>query len=132
MMQADDKYLDIDGDTWEVGATGSMHLVGDEAIELEYETVDHQHGPLARVYSWNIDEDGTCRPFNDPVSPQHYRTHPSGVECVEITEHMNFNLGNAVMYLWRAGLKGDAVYDLRKARWYVDREIARLGGVSDA
>lgn len=58
--------------------------------------------------------------------PPHYTAHPSGVECITITEHMNFNVGNAVKYLWRAGQKGDAVEDLKKARWYVEREIARL------
>lgn len=60
--------------------------------------------------------------------PRHYTTHPSGVECITVTEHMNFNLGNAVKYIWRAGLKSpSAMTDLEKARWYVDREIARLG-----
>lgn len=58
--------------------------------------------------------------------PPHYTGHPSGVECIEIAEHMNFCRGNALKYLWRAGLKGDALEDLRKARWYLDREIARL------
>ncbi len=58
--------------------------------------------------------------------PQHYTSHPSGVECIAVTEHMNFCLGNAVKYLWRAGLKGNAIEDLEKARWYVDREIKRL------
>lgn len=58
--------------------------------------------------------------------PPHYTSHPSGVECIQITEHMNFNVGNAVKYLWRAGLKSDALEDLRKARFYVDREIARI------
>jgi hypothetical protein len=63
----------------------------------------------------------------DPVNhPKHYTGHASGVECIQITEHMNFCLGNAVKYIWRAGEKGDAVKDLRKARWYLDREIARL------
>ena len=57
--------------------------------------------------------------------PQHYTSHPSGVECIQIVEHFNFNVGNAVKYLWRSGLKGDAIEDLQKARWYVDREIAR-------
>jgi hypothetical protein len=66
---------------------------------------------------------------HDPVNhPQHYTGHASGVECIQITEHMNFCLGNAVKYIWRAGEKGDAVEDLRKARWYLDREIARLLG----
>ncbi len=63
---------------------------------------------------------------HDPVNhPAHYTSHPSGVECIQVTEHMNFNVGNAVKYLWRAGSKGDALEDLRKAAWYVDREIAR-------
>lgn len=63
----------------------------------------------------------------DPVNhPSHYTAHPSGVECVQITEHMNFCLGNAMKYLWRAGLKGDAVEDLKKANWYIEREISRL------
>ena len=65
--------------------------------------------------------------MNDPVNhPKHYTEHPSGIECIEITEHMNFNLGNAIKYLWRAGLKGEQIEDLRKARWYIDREIARI------
>lgn len=68
---------------------------------------------------------------NDPVNhPSHYTQHPSGVECIQITEHLNFNLGNAVKYIWRAGLKGDAqtktIEDLKKAAFYVDREIKRL------
>lgn len=56
--------------------------------------------------------------------PPHYTGHPSGVECIEITEHYGFCIGNAIKYLWRAGLKGDAVEDLKKARWYLDREIS--------
>jgi hypothetical protein len=65
--------------------------------------------------------------MNDPVNhPKHYTEHPSGIECIEITEHLNFCVGNAIKYLWRAGLKGEQVEDLRKARWYIDREIARI------
>lgn len=66
--------------------------------------------------------------MSDPVNhPSHYKAHPSGVECITITEHMNFSLGNAVKYIWRAGLKSaDPVEDLKKAKWYVEREIARL------
>ena len=59
--------------------------------------------------------------------PQHYNAHPSGVECIDIVECFDFNVGNAVKYLWRAGLKSDnAIEDLRKAEWYVRREIERL------
>lgn len=63
---------------------------------------------------------------SDPVDhPSHYNTHPAGVECIDVVEHMTFNLGNAVKYLWRAGLKGNTVEDLRKAIWYINREIER-------
>lgn len=58
--------------------------------------------------------------------PDHYTSHPSGAECIEIAEWFPFNVGNAIKYLWRAGRKGDRLEDLRKARWYVDREITRL------
>ena len=61
----------------------------------------------------------------DPVNhPQHYTSHPSGIECIQITEHMGFNLGNALKYIWRCDLKKDAVEDLKKAAWYIQREIA--------
>ncbi len=71
--------------------------------------------------------------LNDPVNhPRHYTDHPSGIECIQVTEHMNFCIGNAVKYCWRAGLKGDAVEDLKKARWYIDREIRRLEGLRKA
>ncbi|MDJ0405859.1 DUF3310 domain-containing protein [Rhodococcus erythropolis] len=64
--------------------------------------------------------------MTDPVNhPAHYTTHPSGIECIQITEHMGFNLGNAVKYIWRADLKGSAIEDLEKARWYIDRELAK-------
>ncbi len=58
--------------------------------------------------------------------PQHYNAHPSGVECITIVEHMTFNLGNAVKYIWRAALKGATVEDLRKAVFYLEREIGRI------
>jgi hypothetical protein len=64
--------------------------------------------------------------MSDAINPNHYTSHPSGIECIQITEHMNFCRGNAIKYLWRAGEKGDVIEDLRKARWYVDREIERI------
>ena len=64
--------------------------------------------------------------MSDPINhPAHYTSHLSGIECITITQHMNFCIGNAVKYLWRAGLKGDALEDLKKARWYIEREIDR-------
>lgn len=65
-------------------------------------------------------------PEADPVNhPKHYTEHPSGVECIQITEHMNFCLGNAVKYIWRADLKHDAIEDLEKAVWYIQRELTK-------
>ncbi len=58
--------------------------------------------------------------------PPHYTSHPSGVECITVTEHFNFNIGNAIKYLWRSGEKGSQLDDLKKAAWYVQREIDRL------
>lgn len=60
--------------------------------------------------------------------PQHYNSRPSGIECIEIVRHMNFNCGNAIKYLWRAGLKEGSISieDLQKAAWYIEDEIARL------
>ena len=61
--------------------------------------------------------------------PPHYTSHPSGVECIQITEHMNFNLGNALKYIWRADLKHDdgGIEDLKKAEFYIKRELKRRG-----
>lgn len=71
----------------------------------------------------------------DKVShPHHYTSHPSGVECIDITEHYDFCVGNAIKYLWRAGLKVESGYthvekeleDLKKAVWYINRKIRHL------
>jgi hypothetical protein len=70
----------------------------------------------------------------DPVNqPEHYMRHPSGIQCIEVTEHMNFCLGNAVKYIWRTGQKENvnAVEDLRKAIWYIHREIERISKQGD-
>ena len=59
--------------------------------------------------------------------PEHYNEHPSGVECIQIVEHMNFCLGNAMKYIWRAGVKTENPdEDLEKAKWYIQREINRI------
>ena len=57
--------------------------------------------------------------------PPHYKSHPSGIECIQVTEHMGFCLGNAVKYIWRADEKGKAIEDLEKAKWYIQREIEK-------
>ena len=66
--------------------------------------------------------------------PQHYISHPSGCECIEITRHYCFSIGNAIKYLWRAGLKHEEgmedrqkeIEDLKKAIWYINDRIKQL------
>ena len=66
--------------------------------------------------------------------PSHYTSHPSGIECIDIAEHHDFCKGNAIKYLWRAGLKSEdgiskkekQIEDLKKAIWYIKREIKHL------
>lgn len=71
-----------------------------------------------------IDFSKDVNPVNHPA---HYNNHPSGVECIQITRWMNFNLGNVVKYLWRSGQKSpDLIQDLEKAQWYLTDEINRL------
>ena len=68
----------------------------------------------------------SMQPQPDNVNhPPHYKSHPSGIECIQVTEHMGFCLGNAMKYIWRADEKGNAIEDLEKARWYIEREIER-------
>ena len=57
--------------------------------------------------------------------PPHYNSSPSGIECIQVVEHMGFCLGNVIKYVWRADEKGNAIEDLEKALWYLQREIAR-------
>jgi hypothetical protein len=67
--------------------------------------------------------------MSDPVNhPRHYNVHPSGLEAIEICEHLSFCVGNAVKYVWRAGEKGDRIEDLRKAEWYLTRQRSQRWG----
>jgi len=66
--------------------------------------------------------------------PDHYTSHPAGIECIDVCEPMSFNCGNAIKYIWRNGLKTEQglegrtkqIEDLKKAGWYINREIERL------
>ncbi len=62
----------------------------------------------------------------DEINPNHYRQ--GGIEVIDVIEAyaLGFNLGNVVKYTLRAGKKDDALADLKKARWYLDREIDLL------
>ena len=70
----------------------------------------------------------------DRINPDYYKSHPSGVQCIDITRHYCFSIGNAIKYLWRAGLKTEEgiqdrekeIEDLRKAIWYINDRIEQL------
>lgn len=80
---------------------------------------------VGKHIDWITQHESRCLRETDVVNnPEHYKSHPSGVQCITITEHMGFCLGNVIKYVWRADMKG-GVEDLRKARWYIEREIAR-------
>lgn len=59
--------------------------------------------------------------------PAHYQQVP-GIECIDVVRHFNFDRGNAIKYIWRAGEKDRAteIEDLQKAIWYLTDEIKRL------
>ena len=66
-------------------------------------------------------------PVPDPVNhPEHYQSHPSGIEPIEITKHESFNIGNVIKYCMRRNFKGKPLQDLKKARFYLDMEIKML------
>ncbi|MGQ5602970.1 DUF3310 domain-containing protein [Streptomyces sp. EKS3.2] len=92
------------------------------------------YGSVIR-YVWYRDNELKPVPKAVPVKatdsvnhPSHYTWLPNGLEVIDLTEHMNFNRGNAVKYVARAGRKSKAteLEDLKKARWYIDREISRM------
>jgi len=91
-----------------------LEMADGKTPQKSQEQIAREHANIVRDMAWH-----------DPVNhPKHYTQHPSGVECIQITEHMGFCLGNAVKYIWRADLKHDAIEDLEKAKWYLEREIA--------
>ena len=79
--------------------------------------------PLSEAVKEWVDSDHSEWANDSIHKPKHYTEHPSGIECIQVTEHMGFNLGNAIKYIWRCDLKKDAIEDLKKAKWYIEREI---------
>jgi hypothetical protein len=110
-----------------VGKTGAIVTADQTPKGLPYPyAVQLDGGPEMRFAA---DELASTQPTHPRANgdPTHYTSHPSGVECIDITKWMNFPLGNAIKYIWRAGLKEtDPIPDLLKARDYIDIEINRL------
>lgn len=136
-MSVPTECADCGGEVWHTGKR-CFNCTAKRAPEM----FEEPRGPLpvpvecagCRRDVWNLLPGNLCmycKPANKPAKPdnvqrpKHYVSHPSGVECITITEHLNFCLGNAIKYIWRAGLKGKELEDLKKAVWYIQREIAR-------
>lgn len=92
-------------------------------IALKHKALEHEARFYDVIPGTNIPVPEN--PTDSVNHPPHYTSHPSGIECIQITEHMGFNLGNAFKYIWRADLKGSSIEDLEKAVWYIRREIDR-------
>lgn len=114
-------YADVeDGDDFTKFTVSKedMKFIIDKLSEIKKENVKKEN-----VKEENVKEDLVNH-------PKHYTSHPSGIETIEITRWMNFNLGNSVKYILRSGKKSEdtAVQDLEKAIWYLKDEIKRLKG----
>jgi len=106
-------------DAWEAAAICVQQLVESMREPTTFERCvarTHREGQRPR-------QGGMVNVHTKP--PVHYNAHPSGVECIEITRHMPFNLGNVIKYLWRAGLKENEseIKDLEKSLDYLNDEI---------
>lgn len=73
--------------------------------------------------------------MSDPVNhPPHYNNSKAHcecgrrIECIDVTRHLSFNIGNAIKYLWRCELKNSTIEDLKKSIWYIQDEIKKLEG----
>ena len=100
--------------------TKTEHYIKCNSCEYKISTLVN-HAECVRY--WNMEQKK-----DDINHPSHYTSHPSGVECVKIAEHYNFNVGSAFKYLWRCGLKGEEtkIKDLQKAKKFINFEIERV------
>ena len=116
-MEINNKFLEI------IQQIGKLDIVEEARNTLLSEIKDLRD----RVFNNLTDTKEEDDKEHDAVNhPKHYTSHPSGVECIEITRHYTFDIGNAIKYLWRAGLKKEQglsdiekeIEDCKKAIWY--------------
>ena len=81
-----------------------------------------------RIQGWNPDDNPNylVRQVDVVNHPAHYKV--GGIEVIDFIESKNFsyNLGNVIKYVSRADHKGNKLEDLKKAQWYLTREINNL------
>lgn len=85
---------------------------------------------LRKFFSKFKKDDDKVNHHDDMVNhPPHYNNSKSKcscgkrIECIDVTRHLGFNIGNAIKYLWRCDLKNSPIEDLHKAIWYIQDEI---------
>lgn len=112
-------------------STGSLMHIGAYCKQCGKATFGY--GSSKNLCDCVLDKNANVVKKVDPVNhPSHYTSSPAtcscgkAIECIDVVRHQNFNRGNAMKYLWRAGSKDDEVQDLRKAAWYLNDEITRL------
>lgn len=124
-MEINNKFLEI------LQKIGELDIVEEARNTLLSEIKDLRD----KVFNNLTDTKEEDNKEHDAVNhPKHYTSHPSGVECIEITRHYNFDIGNAIKYLWRAGLKKEQglsdvekeIEDCKKAIWYINDHIKHL------
>jgi hypothetical protein len=120
-VNGEDKYFT---NPEELRVTCEVFIKETESSEWE-NWVDYSDN---NIYSGTVK---TTEPIKDVVEdninhPKHYTSHPSGVECIDITKHMDFLLGNAFKYIWRYDLKEDKIEDLEKAIFYIKTKIEMI------
>lgn len=109
--------------------TGETYIIRD--VTPNYSKVRTEAGHIVggSFGNWRFEavEESVPVPEHDAVNhPNHYTDAVPGIECIDVVKHFNFCRGNAIKYIWRAGAKGDAVEDLRKAIKNLEFEIERL------
>ena len=91
-----------------------------------------EDGELGDILSFKPEETPTPAPAVDETNPDHYQHFSNNTEVIDIAENLSYNAGNAVKYLARATRTDgqtkheNPLTDLKKAKWYVEREIDRL------
>ena len=110
-------------------AGADVHAMDDYALRMASE---YGHDEVVKLLTdWGARQKNQTPPPDQISHPKHYTAHPSGIECIQITQHMGFCLGSAMKYIWRADLKGDAIADLKKARQFIDFEITKREGAQN-
>ena len=132
VVKQQDELEDYEAPVGSVGEILEVDCGDEDGLAYLVKSSSFRGGYGVNIDTWWLEGDNLELLSNEDQDvvnhPKHYTSDPSGIECIQVTRHRNFNIGNAMKYLWRNGLKdSDAqIQDLRKAIWYIEDEIKRL------